>query len=365
MFTLIKNRNPLSDNEGFKQNIQAVPLWIRCARHFQSGDSSAAKTGRTELLCRRLFVPRIQNEARRNRIDEFFTGSSKIGTEARHRQIENTQQSAFERENQVGITRSTTQLTICRDEKRLGFKQGSHLTIRAIKNREGLRRIVATAKLKRSDGRQRLSRCTWGHYTKRQKSYAKEIGSLVGGCKGVVLGIIIWRKAWACRSWRSCRQRLGILRYYASGCLNDSSRAASIVAADAGVPFRTAQLFLAVTPNSEQRFTPNNGSGASVRLCLTRGRPRRPRKTAGSCVYHSSRSDDKKSPAPLCQGVRGNLDRTNLLPQDRRALEDEPHGVEPFPRKVTSQGSASIMEAGRPTRLPHRPFEILCKIAHS
>ncbi len=155
MSTLIKNCNPLSDNEGFKENIQAVPLWIRCARHFQRGDSSAAKTGRTELLCRRLFVLCIQNEARRNRIDEFFTGSSKIGVEARDRQIENTQQSAFERENQVGITRSTTQLTICRDEKRLGFKQRRHLTVRAIKNRECLRRIVATAKLKRSNGRQR------------------------------------------------------------------------------------------------------------------------------------------------------------------------------------------------------------------
>jgi hypothetical protein len=29
---------------------------------------------------------------------------------------------------------------------------------------------------------------------------------------------IIWRKAWACKSWRSWRQRLGILRYHASGC---------------------------------------------------------------------------------------------------------------------------------------------------
>jgi hypothetical protein len=75
--------------------------------------------------------------------------------------------------------------------------------------------------------------------------------------------------------------------------------------------------------------------------------------------------DDKKSPAPLCQGGRGNVDRTNLLPRDRRALEDEPHGVDTFPRKVTSQDSASIMEAGRPTRLAHRPSEILCKIAHS
>ena len=34
--------------------------------------------------------------------------------------------------------------------------------------------------------------------------------------------LAIWRKAWACRSWRSCRQRLGILRYHASGCLNDT-----------------------------------------------------------------------------------------------------------------------------------------------
>jgi hypothetical protein len=35
--------------------------------------------------------------------------------------------------------------------------------------------------------------------------------------------LAIWRKAWACRSWRSCRQRLGILRYHASGCLNHTS----------------------------------------------------------------------------------------------------------------------------------------------
>jgi hypothetical protein len=48
-----------------------------------------------------------------------------------------------------------------------------------------------------------------------------------GNCPGCCLGIIwrkcllaIWRKAWACRSWRSCRQRLGILRYHTSGCLN-------------------------------------------------------------------------------------------------------------------------------------------------
>jgi hypothetical protein len=46
MSTLIKNRNPLSDNEGFKQYIQAVPLWIRCARHFQRGRSRTADRAR-------------------------------------------------------------------------------------------------------------------------------------------------------------------------------------------------------------------------------------------------------------------------------------------------------------------------------
>ena len=96
---------------------------------------------------------------------------------------------------------------------------------------------------------------------------------------------------------------------------------------------------------------------------ITKGQ--RPGETAGSAFTIRSGHDDKKSPAPLCQGVRGNLDRTNLLPRDRRALEDEPHGVEPFPRKVTSQDSASIMEAGRLTRLAHRPSEILREIAHS
>jgi hypothetical protein len=49
-------------------------------------------------------------------------------------------------------------------------------------------------------------------------------GIPVSCCFGSVIWrnslLAIWRKAWACRSWRSCRQRLGILRYHASSCLN-------------------------------------------------------------------------------------------------------------------------------------------------
>jgi hypothetical protein len=84
------------------------------------------------------------------------------------------------------------------------------------------------------------------------------------GSRSVVLGIIwrkslsaIWRKAWACRSWRSCRQRLGILRYHASGCLNHTLSSIDR-RGRRGSSFRTAQLFLAVTPNREQRFTPHS-----------------------------------------------------------------------------------------------------------
>jgi hypothetical protein len=99
-----------------------------------------------------LFVPRVHNEARRNRTDEFFTRHAEIGIEVWDRQIHNAQQRVFERENQVGITGSATQLAISRDEKRLRFKQRCHLTIRAIENRKGMRRIVATATIIGADG---------------------------------------------------------------------------------------------------------------------------------------------------------------------------------------------------------------------
>jgi hypothetical protein len=72
----------------------------------------------------------------------------------------------------------------------------------------------------------------------------------------VDLLLAVWRKAWACRSWRSCRQRLGILRYHASGCLNHTL--SSIDRRGRRRSSLSAQLFLAVTPNSEQRFTPHS-----------------------------------------------------------------------------------------------------------
>ncbi len=152
MSTLIQNRNPLSDNKRFKQNIEAVPLWVCGARHLQSRGSSTAKTGRAELLRGCFFVPRVHNEARRNRTDELFNRHAEIGIEVLDRQINNAQQRLFERENQVGITGSATQLAVSRNEKRLRFKQRCHLTIRAIENRKGMRRIVATATIIGADG---------------------------------------------------------------------------------------------------------------------------------------------------------------------------------------------------------------------
>jgi hypothetical protein len=46
---------------------------------------------------------------------------------------------------------------------------------------------------------------------------------MISCCLGIIWRkslLAIWRKACACRSWQSCRQRLGILRYHASGCLS-------------------------------------------------------------------------------------------------------------------------------------------------
>jgi hypothetical protein len=62
--------------------------------------------------------------------------------------------------------------------------------------------------------------------------------------------LAIWRKAWACRSWRSCRQRLGILRYHASGCLNHTLSSIER-RGRRGSSLSDGALCLAVTPNSE------------------------------------------------------------------------------------------------------------------
>jgi hypothetical protein len=77
----------------------------------------------------------------------------------------------------------------------------------------------------------------------------------------VVLGIIwrksllaTWRKSWACRSWRSCRQRLGILRYHASGCLNHTL--SSIDRRGSSVSGRRNYFWL-LRQIASQRFTPH------------------------------------------------------------------------------------------------------------
>jgi TnpA family transposase len=73
-----------------------------------------------------------------------------------------------------------------------------------------------------------LSPLGWEHINHTGDYQWKGTRLAQGRFRPVVLGIIwrksllaIWRKAWAW-SWRSCRQRLGILRYHASGCLNHS-----------------------------------------------------------------------------------------------------------------------------------------------
>jgi hypothetical protein len=68
--------------------------------------------------------------------------------------------------------------------------------------------------------------------------------------------LAIWRKAWVCRSWRSCRQRLGILRYHASGCL-DHTFSSIDRRRRCGSSLSDRAPFVAVTPNSEQRFAPH------------------------------------------------------------------------------------------------------------
>jgi hypothetical protein len=67
--------------------------------------------------------------------------------ERRHCQIQDSLQAAFDRENQIGVTRNTLQLAIgCREEY-FRFEQRRQLAVGAVEHREGMRRVVPTAAL--------------------------------------------------------------------------------------------------------------------------------------------------------------------------------------------------------------------------
>jgi hypothetical protein len=73
-------------------------------------------------------------------------------------------------------------------------------------------------------------------------------------------------------------------------------RSASIVAVHAGVPFRTAQLVLAVTPNSEQTFTPHSALARRLHISPVWGQLR-----SGMRFGHLDRSCATRSGDPPCQ----------------------------------------------------------------
>jgi hypothetical protein len=72
---------------------------------------------------------------------------------------------------------------------------------------------------------------------------------LQGMQEPLVLGII-WRNAWACRELAELSAETRDIALSRFRPLEPHLEQHSVVAADAGVPFRTAQLVLAVTPHS-------------------------------------------------------------------------------------------------------------------
>lgn len=137
----------LSDEERVDKNVEAESVRICRARHLERGNPSTVGAGRAKLLCRCHFILCIQNEARRGGADQFRTEGAECIIERRHCQIQDSLQAAFDRENQIGITRNTLQLSIgCREEC-FRFEQRRQLAVGAVEHQEGMRRIVPTSAL--------------------------------------------------------------------------------------------------------------------------------------------------------------------------------------------------------------------------
>lgn len=80
---------------------------------------------------------------------------AQIGVEVLNRKIQNAQQRAVERKNQVWIARYAAQSLLGVEEESLNLKQRGQLAVRAIEDWKHARRIESATALEGSDGRQR------------------------------------------------------------------------------------------------------------------------------------------------------------------------------------------------------------------